>query len=402
MKVSEFTKSYIGKNRYGKSDPDNFERKLEKAVLDVKLKGVRTHKDKEVVTGYYYNELYDWDMYFECLFLSYFGISQYCRNGVEMFLDTQEPSGFVARTMGLVHPKPRHQFKPFLAQIALLGCRQSKDFRWLKGKYYRKLKAYLNYWFRYCDSDKNGLCFWDGSDHSGMDNQELRLGYIGQMEYEGVDLNCYLIRELDAMSEIARELGKEDEAKSFEVHSAKLLALLDEYFWDEQDGFYYDRSEITGKKNKVKSIAGLIPLWLGKIPEDKADRLVKEHILNTDEFWISYPLATWAKNERGYYQERRASECTWMGATWIPTNYMVFHGMMNHGYKDIAEKLAQKTFELVISENEIREYYNGETGSGQGLNPFWGWSTLGFMMPYESRTGYDPTKLSLKEFIVID
>lgn len=401
MDLKSFAEKYGGKDRSGVKSPEYFEKRLKKALKDVMEKGVRVHKDREVITGYCYDELYDWDMYFECLFLTYFGYSQYCRNGVEMFLDTQEPSGFIPRTMGIVYPKPRHHFKPFLCQIALLGSRQSKDFRWLDGKYYGKLKLFLDYWFRHCDSDKNGLCFWDGSDHSGMDNQEPRLGHIGQMEFEGVDLNCYLVRELDALAEIADELGHTSEAEGFRKHAESLTKLIDQYFWNEEDGFYYDRSEITGEQNKIKSISGLIPLWLGRIPEAHADRLVKEHLLNPEEFWLKYPVATWAKNEPGYYQERKSIECNWMGTTWIPTNYMVFHGLLNHGYKDTARLLAEKTFELVISEGEIREYYNGETGNGQGLNPFWGWSTLGLMMPYEADTEYDPTDIGLKEFEVI-
>ena len=120
---------------------------------------------------------------------------------------------------------------------------------------------YLDYWFWHCDNDKNGLCFWDGADHSGMDNQALRLGLDNVMEYEGVDLNVYLVRELRAMAEIAGELGKPEEAAAFTAHADKLARLIDEVFWDEETGFYYDRSEKTGKLNKVKCISGLLPLW---------------------------------------------------------------------------------------------------------------------------------------------
>lgn len=402
MKLKEFCETAAAKDRFGVTDPAYLEKRLQKVLSDVLDRGVRLHDGREVVTGYYYNELYDWDLYFECLFLSYFGISRYCRNGVEMFLDRQEPSGFVPRTMGICFDKPRHHFKPFLAQIALLGSRQEKDYRWLSGKYYEKLCSYLQYWFWHCDADKNGLCFWDGSDHSGMDNQEPRLGYIGQMEYEGVDLNCYLVRELDAMSEIAKELGKPEDAEQFSRHSEKLVALIDQYFWDEEDGFYYDRSEITGEKNRIKSVAGLLPLWLGKIPQERADRLIHEHLLNPDEFWLNYPVSTWAKSEKGYYQERKGGECNWMGTTWIPTNYMVFHGLVKHGAADAARALAEKTYELVISEGEIREYYNGETGGGQGLNPFWGWSSLGLVMPYEIREDYDPTEIGRRSYFMVE
>ncbi len=114
-------------------------------------------------------------------------------------------------------------------------------------------------------------------------------------------------------------------------------------------------------------------------------------------------LTLWrlAKSEPDYYQERRGGECTWMGATWIPTNYMVFHGLLKYGYKDAARELADKTFRMVLQESATREYYNGETGSGQGLNPFWGWSTLAYIMPVEYQLGYDPSDLTRRDFLKI-
>lgn len=364
--------------------------------------GVRFYKGRKVVTGYMYQELYDWDLYFECLFLSYLGEAEFCRNNVEMFLDEQEESGFIPRTMGICYPKPRHHFKPFLAQTALLGCRQTGDYRWLAGKYYDRLKKYLHYWFWHCDADRNGLCFWDGSDHSGMDNQALRLGHIGRMEYEGVDLNCYLVRELQAMEQLANELGRGQDGERFAAHAQELAKKINDVFWDEDAGFYFDRSEITGKQNRVRAISGFLPLWLGIVPQNRARRLVQEHLLNPEEFWLEYPVATWAKNETGYYQERRDGECNWMGPVWIPTNYMVFHGLLNQGFHREAAELAQKTLELVLGESAVREYYNAETGAGQGLSPFWGWTSLGCVMALEEKLGYDPSDLSRREFLTLE
>ena len=369
----------------GRATGDIAAEKVQAILNDMKSKGIVSMGGRDCVTGYSYHELYDWDLYFETLFLSYFGVYKYSRNNVELFLDSQHPSGFIHRT--IAQPRMRQHFKPFLAQTALLCSYQMRDFRWLSGKYYDKLIRYLDYWFRYCDADKNGLCFWDSADASGMDNQVRRLGNLDVMEFEGVDLNCYLVREWDAMSRIAKQLGRDADAADFSGRADVLRQKINEVFWDEEDGFYYDRNERTGKINKVKSVAGFMPMWVGAAPKDRADRLVYEHLLNPDEFWLKYPVATWSKSEPDYYQERKGFECTWMGATWIPTNYMVFRGLVQMGYTAQAQELAQKTFEMVVSETELREYYNGETGSGQGLAPFWGWSSLGYVMLAELKSG---------------
>lgn len=373
--------------------------RLQEVNRDIKSLGIRMVTDAsgnpispnaKLLTGYCYAEYYDWDLYFENIYLSYFGESRYCRNNASVFLDSQLACGFVPRT--LIYPRMRQHFKPFLAQIVLLGCKQRGDFSWLIGKYYARLKKYLHYWFYYCDFDKNGLCVWDSADHSGMDNQILRAGELNTVLVEGVDLNCYLYRELVAMSTIADELGEKVDAAAYRKQAQSLAETINGIFWDESSGFYHDRNESNGEKVPYLSIAGFLPLWAGIVPADRAERLINEHLLNEEEFWLNYPIATWAKNQDGYYQQRKGSECNWMGPCWVPLNYLIFHGLVDYGYEDAARYLAYKTFEMVLKEADTREYYDAETGCGQGLNPFWGWSTLAYFMPLEFEARYDPMK----------
>ena len=174
---------------------------------DIRARGIRPYRDHtNLVTGYSYSEFYDWDLYFENLYLSYYGESRYCRSNLEAFLDQQAECGFVART--LKDPRYRQHFKPFLAQIALLGSKQTGSVNWLAGRYYQRLQKYLDYWFWFSDFDRNGLAVWDSADHSGMDNQVRRAGEMHAMTVEGVDLNCYLLMELRAMAALAASSGE--------------------------------------------------------------------------------------------------------------------------------------------------------------------------------------------------
>jgi len=380
------------KHKVGDAAWQRLQNRLTELSHDIRTRGIRPFNGVDLLTGYSYGEFYDWDLYFENIYLSYYGISRYCRTNLRVFLDQQLECGFVPRT--LVSPRWRQHFKPFLAQIALLGCRQTGDYRWLQWKTYRRLRNYLDYWFWHCDFDKNGLCVWDSADHSGMDNQVSRAGELNSMTVEGVDLNCYLVRELQAMAVLAGALGRTDDTAEFDAHAAWLIESINKTFWNEADGFYYDRNERTGQQIRVKSVAGFVPLWLGIVAGDRAHRLVNEHLLNEEEFWLPYPVATYAKTEPDYYQERQGGECNWRGTAWIPTNYMVFHGLLRQGFTDAAETLAYRTFEMVLAEETTREYYNAETGTGQGLDRFWGWSSLGYFMPLEFELRYDPTDVA--------
>ena len=377
-------------------DPQEFQKlqnRLESLNQDIGDRGILTltNYPGKLITGYAYKEFYDWDLYFENLYLSYYGISDFCFSNFKAFMSIQRPGGFIPR---MLRRQNIQMFKPFLAQIAVLGSRQrGNDFEWLRASYYDQLRSYINCWFAY-DFDHNGLPVWDSSDASGMDNQKSRSGELHSYQTEGVDLACELHRELQAMAVIAKQLGKLDDQKEWTLKARKLADAINSTFWDEKDGFYYDRNEKTGKPIKVKSVAGFFPLWAGISSPLQAKRLIEGHLTNPKEFWTTWPVASYALTEPDFY-EGSHHECNWRGPCWIPINYMIMHGLMNYGYKEIARDLAQHTYKMVLDENSAtREYYDSDTAKGNGMNPFWGWSSLAYMMPLDFKTSYDPMDLS--------
>ena len=360
---------------------------------DIRAHGLRTIPGVKatLLTGYPYNEFYDWDLYFENLYLSYYGVWTYCFTNLQEFLDRQQPDGYVNRS--LIKQRDRQHFKPFLAQLAVLGSRQNKnDYEWVRGNYYERLGKYLTKWFSY-DGDKNGLPVWNSADAAGTDNQWSRGGALAAFEIEGVDLASYLVRELRAMAAIAHQLGLADDVKRYNDRAERLIELMNATFWDEADGMYYDRNEKTGKLVKVKSATCFMPLFAGAATPDRARRTVREHLLNEKEFWLAYPVASYAKTEPDYYQGSH-NECNWRGPTWAPTNYMIFHGLMRYGFAAEAMILADRLLEMAVEKNAaLREYYDAETGLGLGQTRFWGFTALYYGMRLEWQLRYDASSL---------
>ncbi len=388
--VSRFRKE-IGENNWSK-----LHSRLRQINYDIQTRGLHPYpgsKDK-LETGYSYGTYFDWDLYFENLYLSYYGVSTYDFSNLKVFLDRQKPDGFISRAIGSLPQWSTQMFKPFMAQIVVLGVKQNHDdVEWLRENYYGRLKKYLERWFQY-DSAGLDLPVWNSSDASGMDNQLSRSGNLESYFDQGVDLACYLIRELRCMAWIAEKLGEPADKKTFLNTATHVAARIDEVFWDDKEGFYYDRNMKTGKQIRVKSVAGFIPLWASVAPPDRAKRLVEEHLINSKEFWLKYPVASYAKTEPDFYEGSHQGECNWRGSTWVPANYMIFHGLMDYGFHDIARELAYKTLDMALDENSVtREYYDSETGKGEGQNPFWGWSSLAYTMPLEYELNYDPTKV---------
>ncbi|MEM1097159.1 MAG: trehalase family glycosidase [Planctomycetota bacterium] len=359
---------------------------------DLHTRAVRSYNNRRnLLNGYSYDVFYDWDTYFENCYLAHLGESRFCRSNTEAFLDQQLNSGFVSRSLGL--PRLRQHYKPFLAQMVWLGVRQGDDPRWLEGRYLDRLERYLDHWRWHCDYDCNELSVWDSADHSGMDNQVRRAGDYHEDAIEGVDLNVYLAREFNAFDNLLVRLGREASAEKYRSLAKQRRSAINEHLWDEEAGFYFDRHERDDELRRVFTVAGFLPLWDGTATDDRAQRLIDEHLTDREAFWLDYPVATWSKREPDYYQMRRGHECNWRGPCWVPTNYMVFQGLRRYGRTELAEALAYRTAEMALRETTTREFYNAETGVGQGLAPFWGWSALAYAMPLEFEAGVDPTDL---------
>ncbi len=77
--------------------------------------------------------------------------------------------------------------------------------------------------------------------------------------------------------------------------------------------------------------------------------MIFEHLFNSEEFWSPYPVATLARSEPFYAPRQFPGDldCNWRATTWIPTNYMIYHGLKFYGYNQLASLVAYKTYELV-------------------------------------------------------
>jgi putative isomerase len=383
---------------------------LRKELVGVDLlmrRGIFTDHDtgKAYFTGYSYKTLYDWDQYFESIVQIYMGwSSDYIKNGVTIFLDHQLEDGHIARSVpGNEFHDPEH-VKPFLSQIAMLVYKAYGAVDWiLEDNYLSRLRRYLDYWLSEMDGNQNGLSEWMSAPHTGMDNQHERCGWWLDRFSEGVDLNCYLVRECRAFAILAELKGERETAQIYRQKADHVAERIRALCWDEEEGFFFDHNARFGEAImsrhagwassinsnpeelvKVKSVSAFTTLWAGVATQEQARRMIYEHLFNPREFWTPYPLATLAKSERWYSQDWLPGDlgCNWRAKVWIPTNYMVYHGLRRYGYDQFATLLGHETFQLVKKSGN-REYYDAENGEGCGLDPFWGWSLLGYFMPYE-------------------
>ncbi|HEY6292221.1 MAG TPA: trehalase family glycosidase [Terriglobia bacterium] len=364
-------------------------------------KGILKH-EYLVPAGPYF-QLFDWDMYFMGVALSYDGVGKPVASSVEDFLEFVDEyanwPGYAPREIApdALWALPE-MCKPFLAQAAVRASRTMGDYQWLlrpngdsKKTNYAKLGDVLLFWENTRRAPDEFFLWYNGVE-SGVDNNPAVSDTPAQVT-EGVDLQCYLYREYRAMAVLAGKLGLRPDAEKYKAKADDLAARVRGKMWSEADSMFLNIDARNGRSVTVKTWTNFVPLWAGIATPAQAERMIKDHILNPSEFWCDYGLRTLAPSEPLY--DPRSGY--WRGPVWVISNYLVMHGLMNYGYKPEARQLAQKTVKLLVEDIEktggMNENYNPENGAPAAGGHFLSWNLLAEHMIDEAEKGTDPTAL---------
>jgi putative isomerase len=342
-----------------------------------------------------YFQLFDWDMYFMGVALSYDGAGKPLATSVEDFLEfvdenADEP-GYTPREIApdgfWALPE---MCKPFLAQAAVRASLTMGDFQWI-GPYYKKLADTLRFWEDTRQSP-DGLFRWFNGVESGVDNNPAVSDHPAAIT-EGVDLQCYIDREYQAMAVIAAKLGKTGDAAGYRHKAKDLAQLVQKKMWSSADHVFFNIDSRTGQFVRVKEWTDFVPLWADIATPDQARQTIARHLLDSKEFWSPYGVRTLAADEPLYDPKSGY----WRGPVWVISNYLLMHGLINYGYRKHARTLAEETSNLLVRDLEktggMNECYNPENGAPAGAGHFLSWDLLSEHMVQEAETGADPTAL---------
>jgi hypothetical protein len=146
--------------------------------------------------------------------------------------------------------------------------------------------------------------------------------------------------------------------------------------YDEEAGLFRPVAWPRPARQPVLTWAALSPLALPDLPEEIGKRLVEEHLLDPERFWLPVPPPSVAATEPSF--SRRASTLGirryWRGPTWINAAWLLWLGLVRLGYVEQAETMAARLRGPVAAAG-LREYYDPYTGRGMGASDF-AWSSL--------------------------
>lgn len=350
-----------------------------------------------------YFQLFDWDMYFMGVALSYDGVGKPVASSIEDFLEfVDEYANWPGYTPREIAPDALwalpEMCKPFLAQAAVRASRTMNDYQWLrepngesKKTGFVKLGDTLAFWEN-TRRAPDGFFLWYNGVESGVDNNPAVSDTPAQVT-EGVDLQCYLYREYRAMALLAEQLGLRDDVPKYKAKADDLAARIRDKMWSESDGMFLNIDARTGRRVRIKTWTNFVPLWAGIATPAQAKRTIADHILNPKEFWCDYGIRTLAPSEPLY----DAKAGYWRGPVWVISNYMVMHGLANYGHQAEARQLAERTVNLLVGDIKktggMNENYDPENGRPAAGGHFLSWNLLAEHMMEEADQGTDPTAI---------
>jgi putative isomerase len=197
------------------------------------------------------------------------------------------------------------------------------------------------------------------------------------LELADVGLMSLYIADCNALVEISEILGKNAEAKELKQRASfytKQLGTL----WDEKTGIFLNKRLDTGAKSYRLSPTNFYPMLAKACTPQQAQRMIKEHYYNPNEFYGEYVMPSIARNDTAF-----KDNSYWRGRIWAPMNFLVYLGMQNYNVKDARTDLINKSRNLLIKnwkENGgVFENYNAVNGKGNDVynaDGFYHWGAL--------------------------
>ena len=113
---------------------------------------------------------------------------------------------------------------------------------------------------------------------------------------------------------------------------------MNTYYWDEEDGFYYDILESDNSFVKVRTPTVYWAMIAEVANKKQAERLVK-YASDPKEFGGEYPWPSVSRSDSEYNHE---TGVYWKGSIWLPLAYMSTKAIEKYGYYDLAYENSYK------------------------------------------------------------
>jgi neutral trehalase len=345
--------------------------------------------------------LFDWDTYFSALMASTENKELAYANAIAITGEKTE-AGFVPNFGAADDDKSRDRSEPPVGSLAVREIFRAFREKWFVEYLFDDLLAW-NRWYAANRRLSNGQLCWGSNPYegrlgkhwetagvddrfgasleSGLDNSPMyddvpfnKTTHL--LELADVGLTGLYIADCEALADLADSIGRSEAAELRERAEQSKQGL--EAMWDEEFGLYCNKRTDTGTFSHRISATNFYALFSNRVSQARADRMMKEHFFNPEEFFGEYIIPMIARNDPAYQDQEY-----WRGRIWAPTNFLAYLALRKAGMEEARKVLAEKSLNLIMKEwkakGHVHENYNGTTGEGcdaRSSDKFYNWGGL--------------------------
>ena len=343
--------------------------------------------------------LFEWDTFFAASLAAIGDRDLAYANALEALRESTA-DGFVPNYARPGGWKSFDRSEPPVGAITLLDLYRRFGEAWVLRDAFPQLLAWNRWWDQ--RRERDGYLVWGSDPHamqadpddpsigtlqgakyeSGLDNSPMYDdapfdAKTGQMLVADVGLTSLYVADCDALAEIAAVLGRPSDEQELKNRAERYRTRL-QALWDGKTGIFMNRNLVTGRFISRLSPTNFYPLLARAATARQADRMVREHLLNPDEFWGDWVIPSVARSDPAFRDQEY-----WRGRIWAPMNYLVYLGLLNYDQPEARSQLAAKSLALFNQEWErqghVHENYNAITGLGDDVSSsdrFYHWGAL--------------------------
>ena len=355
--------------------------------------------------------LFDWDSFFAAYMAGLANRDLAYANAIEI-VDSLTPDGFVPNFARAKGWDSYDRSEPPVGSVTLLALYQKYGDKWLLRDTFENMLRWNRWWGEKRDvqgylawgSDPNDAP-WERADtsvntaqgaryESGLDNSPMYddVPYDSNrhmMELADVGLMGLYIADCNALAQIADILSRKQEADEIRGRALKYSKSLGT-LWDDSSGIFRNKNLRTGKLDQHLSPTNFYPLLAKAATPQQAERMVREHLMNPQEFWGEWVIPATPRSEEAFKQQDY-----WRGRIWGPMNFLVYLGMRNYDLASVRSQLVEKSRALFLKERQenrhVHENYNAILGIGDDTtnsDRFYHWGALLMLMDVIERGKY--------------
>ena len=212
----------------------------------------------------------------------------------------------------------------------------------------KQAEWWMNYRVRAATGGTPSLPHYLHGNDSGWDNSTM---FDKGVPLVAPDLAALLVAQMDALADLAVELGRQPEADRWKERADRLLADLLARLW--RGDHFVAQLATDGTVVECESLIPWLPLILGtRLSPDIRAALKKG---------IEAHLTEWGLATEKVGSPRYTNDGYWRGPIWAPSTWLAVTGLDRAGYHDLADTVAER-FCRLCAKSGFAENFDALTG----------------------------------------